>query len=319
MEQISTSLNNYKFLVSLCIPTYNRSEVLDICIQSIVNQKCFIENVEIVISDNASTDSTKEVVEKYILKYPNNIIYHRNEVNIGMEENFISALNLANGKLLRLFNDYSAFADNYLEKLINYILQNKEEEDILFFMNDSKRQGLKKYTSFDSFLRKVTYWTTWMGTFSIWKNDYQAIEDKNKYLGLLFFHNVLLFDVFKRRKISVYYDDFLKISPFVKNSDYNFLNIFVGNYIGKILYNLRKTKEINFFTYWYVKSMFCYKFLFPQLREVILKTTNNKNFDLKGLHLVFLNFYLNPIFYISIFKLFIEIIVFRIKNTKQLQ
>jgi glycosyltransferase involved in cell wall biosynthesis len=320
MEQMNSSVDNCQFLVSFCIPTYNRAEVLEICIQSIVNQKSFTDSVEIVISDNASTDSTKKIVEKYKLKYPNNIIYHRNEVNIGMEENFISALDLGNGKLLRLINDYSIIADNYLDKLTNYILQNKEEESVLFFMNETKEQESIKFFCLDDFLKKVTFWTTWIGTFSIWQSDYQEIDNKKKYLGLLFFHNMLLFDVFRsKRKVTIYYDNFLSISPFVKNSDYNFINIFVGNYIGEILYNLRKNKEINISTYWYVKTVFCYKFLFPQLREVILKTTKNKNFDLKGLNIVFFNFYLNPILYISTFKLFIEILIFKIKRTKQIR
>lgn len=57
-------------LLSICIPTYNRSQYLKETIDSIIGQEEFkSENVEIVISDNCSTDDTEIVCKKYIEQY----------------------------------------------------------------------------------------------------------------------------------------------------------------------------------------------------------------------------------------------------------
>ena len=83
-----TTLNLYylimpsnKILLSICIPTYNREKCLQQCLDSIVNQKAFNANIEIVISDNASSDNTDELVKKYQEKYTN-ISYKKNKENL---------------------------------------------------------------------------------------------------------------------------------------------------------------------------------------------------------------------------------------------
>jgi glycosyltransferase involved in cell wall biosynthesis len=62
---------NKQPILSICVPTYNREKCLRRLLDSIVFQKEFIDtnDVEVVISDNASTDSTKELVNEYVKKY----------------------------------------------------------------------------------------------------------------------------------------------------------------------------------------------------------------------------------------------------------
>ncbi|MBR7037253.1 glycosyltransferase [bacterium] len=62
---------NKQPILSICIPTYNREVYLKRLVDSIISQKEFVDtdDIEIVISDNASTDSTKDMINKYINKY----------------------------------------------------------------------------------------------------------------------------------------------------------------------------------------------------------------------------------------------------------
>ena len=53
--------NNYLF--SVVIPTYNRRVDLERCLNSLLEQT--FKNFEVIICDNASTDNTKELIEKY--------------------------------------------------------------------------------------------------------------------------------------------------------------------------------------------------------------------------------------------------------------
>ena len=98
-----------KPLLSLCIPTYNRSQYLKKSIDSIICQQEFLRGkVEIVISDNASEDDTREVAEAYLKKY-DNIFYNRNEMNV-RDKNFPIVLHEAHGILRRLCNDTLIFS-----------------------------------------------------------------------------------------------------------------------------------------------------------------------------------------------------------------
>ncbi len=82
------------FLISFCIPTYNRASYLSETLESIISQSDDL--VEIVISDNASTDNTEEVVKTAKLKYPN-ITYHRWAENMGADLNYLKTIELASG------------------------------------------------------------------------------------------------------------------------------------------------------------------------------------------------------------------------------
>ncbi|PPS21353.1 hypothetical protein DJ52_11395 [Brachyspira murdochii] len=53
-------MSNNLPLVSIIITTYNRAELLKRAINSAVEQT--YQNIEIIISDNASTDNTEDVV-----------------------------------------------------------------------------------------------------------------------------------------------------------------------------------------------------------------------------------------------------------------
>jgi len=264
------------FKISYCIPTYNRAQILDSCLESIVSQPNFTKIAEIVISDNSSTDNTPEIVKKYQSLYPDNIIYNRNDKNEGMEANFLKALELGNGKLLKLLNDYSILTPQALFLFEKAIDDNNNENAIIFFRNElKKKQKTKRCTNFNSFLRDTTYWSTWIGTFSIWRKDFHNIENKEKYVGLLFVHMLLLFENFRRKKLIIINNEHLTNNhPNINfKSGYNFYEIFVENYIGKIVHGLYKSSEINILTLRKIKSKFCTHFL----HQEIYKIKNNKS------------------------------------------
>ena len=67
-------MSENSFLLSVCIPTFERASFLKETLESIVSDPVFLENnkVEIVISDNVSKDDTKEVSRKFTELYPGN-------------------------------------------------------------------------------------------------------------------------------------------------------------------------------------------------------------------------------------------------------
>ena len=90
-------------LLSICIPTYNRADILNNTLNSIISDIDFDYRIEIIISDNASTDHTYEICKKFTKTY-SNIHYYKNNENI-FDKNFTKVLSYGSGLYLKLLND----------------------------------------------------------------------------------------------------------------------------------------------------------------------------------------------------------------------
>ncbi len=72
-------------LVSVGIPTYNEAEYIRASLDNLLSQT--YPNIQITISDNASTDGTSDIAAEYAKAFPN-ITHVRHETNIGQHANF---------------------------------------------------------------------------------------------------------------------------------------------------------------------------------------------------------------------------------------
>lgn len=89
-------------LISICIPTYNGAEFLEECIQSALHQT--YANLEILVSDDGSTDNTILILKKYQLHHQH--IKLVNNTNRGMVNNWNNCIVKAKGKWIKfLFQD----------------------------------------------------------------------------------------------------------------------------------------------------------------------------------------------------------------------
>ena len=60
-----------KYLISVIIPMYNAEKYIEECLDSIINQTLGNKNIQIIVVNDSSTDSSKEIIEEYITKYKN--------------------------------------------------------------------------------------------------------------------------------------------------------------------------------------------------------------------------------------------------------
>lgn len=120
----------YKIDLSISIPTYNRSKKLANTLDSIVEQlEEGQNNIEIVISDNCSTDNTQAVVEEYSKQYPC-IKYFKNSVNRGIDYNIFKCTDLATGEYVHLMSDDDLYTEGSLSYMLDLI---KTHPDVSFF------------------------------------------------------------------------------------------------------------------------------------------------------------------------------------------
>ncbi|MEI0557263.1 glycosyltransferase family 2 protein [Brachyspira intermedia] len=110
-------------LVSVLIPTYNRKELLKKAINSVLNQT--YKNVEIYVSDNASTDGTFEFMQE-LSKNDKRIIYSRREKNMGGLYNGCEAYNHLKGKYGIVLCDDDYFLSNtFFENAVKVMEENE--------------------------------------------------------------------------------------------------------------------------------------------------------------------------------------------------
>ncbi|MEO5364881.1 MAG: glycosyltransferase [Magnetococcus sp. WYHC-3] len=88
-------------LLSVCIPTFNRGSYLRSTLESIVTQ--MDSRVEVVISDNASTDDTEQIVAALAATSAHRIVYSRAAENQGADRNYLRSVELATGSYCWLF------------------------------------------------------------------------------------------------------------------------------------------------------------------------------------------------------------------------
>ena len=110
-------------LITFGIPTYNGAKYLPQAIESVLegitNENR--EEVEILISDNASTDNTSEIALNFQEKFPNLVRYTKNDVNIGFDRNVNQTIEKATGEFVWLLGDDDYLSPKGLQKIINKI------------------------------------------------------------------------------------------------------------------------------------------------------------------------------------------------------
>lgn len=222
-------------LLSICIPTFNRVDNLKCCIDSLVHQKEFNDEVEIVISDNASTDDTQAVCLEYSNKY-NNIKYHRNSENVTML-NFPIVFGLATGELAKLTNDTTVFCDGSLRKILKLIKDNIKKRPAIFFQYLNKKNV--ECNGIEEFLYTISYNTTWIAGLSLWKEDRNNIRNNITDCDTYLWQVPILLDSILKHKESIIFTEKL----------FSFKNIDIEKrakaYGADLLYNIFYTNYLN--------------------------------------------------------------------------
>ncbi len=111
-------------LVSVCIPNYNYGQYLENCFESILNQT--YPNIEVHFSDNASTDDSYEIAQKYRKLFRERGIYFKvneNKRNLGSYKNSIMAGRDSEGEYLYTLASDDAIYPRFIETCVN-ILEN---------------------------------------------------------------------------------------------------------------------------------------------------------------------------------------------------
>lgn len=117
---------NYDFenpLVSIGIPIFNAEHNLANLLNQLIKQD--YKNIEIIISDNCSTDNSEKIAKEFSEKYKN-IKYFRNKLNLGGNFNFNKVLEISNGDYFCWSSSKNIYKSNFVSKCVETFSKNKD-------------------------------------------------------------------------------------------------------------------------------------------------------------------------------------------------
>ena len=95
-----TNINTSKELISFLIFSYNQEKFIKESVIAALNQT--YSPLEIIISDDCSTDNTFEIIKKVVSEYkgPHKVILNQNDKNMGLIKHFNKVLSMTHGELI---------------------------------------------------------------------------------------------------------------------------------------------------------------------------------------------------------------------------
>ena len=168
------------YRLSICIPTRNRAQTLERALASITACPAFAAHgdIEVVVSDNASTDDTPAVVGRFVQAFGDRIRYFRNESDL-VDRNFEVALRHGRGQYLKLANDSLEWSGEGLAHMHELVGACAKLKPAVFFLNGARPtpEPVLVLHNPDELLAVMSFQVTWIGSFGIWREQLEQMPD----------------------------------------------------------------------------------------------------------------------------------------------
>jgi glycosyltransferase involved in cell wall biosynthesis len=159
-------------ILTIIVPTYNRAENLAFLLEALQRDcKPVQETVSVLVSDNASTDGTGEVIKAMQAKWPELRAY-RHDINCGADENFCSAVDKVETRYFWIIGDDDCPRSGLVGALVELLvgespalvyMQSKWTAQIVSAEQAKAIDGLRiEYLDSDEFARRVHVWVTYI-------------------------------------------------------------------------------------------------------------------------------------------------------------
>jgi abequosyltransferase len=244
-------------LVSICIPTRNRVDILKNTLDSIYSDTSVDRSMfEVVVSDNSSTNEMDVI--KGLYESMGNIRFVKSDC-VGFM-NSINALDHGNGVFLKLLNDYSYFFEDSFQRLINFFQKNQERSiSVSFTSGMLKYNEIRSFDSFESFMFNLSYYSSWSSAFCIRRTAFLELRSIIDFDGQFPHTSLVLAD---RNSEAYIVNDLLyfKNMTVPKKGGTDLFKDFSVTYLG-LIKSLIEEKIISNKTYNLIKKRLLYDFL----------------------------------------------------------
>lgn len=217
-------------LLTFAITTYNRSRYLRKSLDCVLRQLGNNDMAEILVSDNASPDDTKDFVEEMQKTY-RNLHYRRNEVNVGAEANRHCAIRASRGEYVLVAGDDDYFADGSLLGVLGRLIQYRGRA--LFHLRRAREpHRVHTGSGIAEYIRMVGYHMTWITSTIMRRDLYERIKEPRKHDATGIPQVYLQMEILKREpEFAVIAAPFMRVgSGDHPTTGFNLGEVFIKNY-----------------------------------------------------------------------------------------
>lgn len=295
--------------LTIAIPTFNRCELLRLTLESVLQQR--VECMEIIVSDNASTDGTENMMIEFCNNY--DIRYIRNESNLGMDNNFLNCLLVARGEYVHMLSDDDILLPGAVEKIMSII--DKESPDYInlnsftyssdkFVLEQKKPPRICIHEDVitkdkNRIMELLGVYITYISATIIKRSNLSKIENPQKYCGTYFLHAHLVLDMLmsENSKVVITKDAYLA----AKNNNsggFNLYEVWIKQY-KKLLLN---TAVRNGFDYNLMKDIYINDVNGFICDSILKYRVEHSRYDMKRTWILFRYTYMYPSIWIHVYK-----------------
>lgn len=289
-------------LLTISIPTYNRSSFLEQNLKQLSKVADGLwDEIELIVSDNASTDNTQDVVEKAILRgVP--VKYVRNTENIGSDLNIAQAFNLATGKYVVIMGDDDLFVEGALSILLDHL--RKSDYGVVClkpfgFDSDPNAEypgfigEIKVFSSPADFLVSIGQFITFISVCILNKSLLPDVDARQFVGGHLVQVHLVLSAALAAHK-NLHFDKYLIAGKRNNSGGYDFSKVFVEN-LGVILDSYLDERTVHKIENKLIFSYFPYYVLRKRFENTTNLETMLFNFNSRFKNRPIYEFWLKPI------------------------
>jgi glycosyltransferase involved in cell wall biosynthesis len=107
--------------VSVLIPSYNQENVIEQTVMSALTQN--YDNLEVVVSDDASVDGTPQILREIQEKYPERLKIFLHQTNLGVTKNHTRGLLECDGDFIAFQDGDDLFLPGKIQKQVEFMLK----------------------------------------------------------------------------------------------------------------------------------------------------------------------------------------------------
>ena len=271
-------------ILSIAIPTYNRSKFLRRNLDLLYAQKDdFQEQVEIIISDNNSTDDTFKIIEEFktlALEFQ----YIKNQNNIGAELNILQCYSFAKGDFILVLGDDDALIPGTVKNILNLIQVNKSIGTIFLNSQDIEKQernldkfSYKVFDNINDYLYHVSFYVTFISGNIISRKALEQIDIYSEVGSNLPQVPLILSALTLPNIVNIFVETKVLAVQTENTGGYNLFEIFGKNFNSILVKCLKEEKSrriilsdlfIRFFPYWVLRLKRTNQFEFSNREEI---------------------------------------------------
>lgn len=139
MSNTEVKNGGFKFKFTVIMAVYNVGEFIEEAIESVINQTIGFENIQVILSNDGSTDNSGELCDKYKEMYPENIVVvHKKNGGPGSARN--AALPFIEGRYVNFLDPDDTISPDTFKTVYSFFKKHEDETDYvsipMFFFGD---------------------------------------------------------------------------------------------------------------------------------------------------------------------------------------